>query len=361
MRTSSTNTTLLPQSSFSFSGGGSNRFLTIVPAADQTGSATVSVSVSDGSSTIASSFNLTVVRDDSYRLTPLWSTAPNAQPYFNTVGGRAGAPNQRTLGYNALSNHLYVVSREHDTSSNFTIAAVDADTGAFVYNLNTNGVDFIGQVGLVGIGVADDGAIYAANVDSAGDPTATNWKLYRRANGDSNTLPQLVFSGDPWGTGATYRWGDSIAVRGAGTNTQVIVDNREASVTPFVAIFHPTDSELTNFASSYLFTDNATGANIVARHIQFGVGNTFWQKRKGTPLVHSSYDLIGGSPSFSTTIGVCRRSRRVDFAREMELPLQTFARPHWSPDHSLFLRNSRLCCPSHFLKRIKLSSHLIKQ
>src|SRR5438477_8752397 len=57
---SSSNPTLLPDSNLIFGGSGSNRTVTATPAANQFGSATVTVRVSDGSLSSSAAFNLTV-------------------------------------------------------------------------------------------------------------------------------------------------------------------------------------------------------------------------------------------------------------------------------------------------------------
>lgn len=57
----SDNAALLPKSAFTFGGSGENRTLTITPPAGQTGIATVTVIVSDGSVAAATDFKVTVV------------------------------------------------------------------------------------------------------------------------------------------------------------------------------------------------------------------------------------------------------------------------------------------------------------
>lgn len=56
----STNTALIPVSSITFGGSASNRTVGILPATNQTGSAMITITVSDGSATSSSSFLLTV-------------------------------------------------------------------------------------------------------------------------------------------------------------------------------------------------------------------------------------------------------------------------------------------------------------
>ncbi len=57
---SSSNTTLLPLSSIVLGGSGTNRTVTLTPAADQSGSADITLTVSDGALTATSQFTLTV-------------------------------------------------------------------------------------------------------------------------------------------------------------------------------------------------------------------------------------------------------------------------------------------------------------
>ncbi|MBF0371170.1 MAG: tandem-95 repeat protein [Magnetococcales bacterium] len=61
---SSDNTTLVPESNISFGGSGENRSVTITPANNQTGSATITITVSDGESSASDSFTLTVGGDN---------------------------------------------------------------------------------------------------------------------------------------------------------------------------------------------------------------------------------------------------------------------------------------------------------
>ena len=59
----SNNQTLVPDSNIKISGNGANRGIEITPAASQTGKATITVTVDDGSSTASESFDLTVTGD----------------------------------------------------------------------------------------------------------------------------------------------------------------------------------------------------------------------------------------------------------------------------------------------------------
>src|SRR5438552_14160765 len=56
----SSNPTLVPVANIVFGGSGANRTVTVTPALNQTGTATITVTVSDGSLTASQSFALTV-------------------------------------------------------------------------------------------------------------------------------------------------------------------------------------------------------------------------------------------------------------------------------------------------------------
>ena len=82
----------------------------------------------------------------------------------------------------------------------------------------------IGTIGLGAIGVAEDGAIYACNVDTAGI-----WKLYRWADSGSRSVPTLSFcpvTPSCPAVARALRFGDEMSVRGSGINTEILIDNR---------------------------------------------------------------------------------------------------------------------------------------
>jgi hypothetical protein len=173
-----------------------------------------------------------------------------------------------------------------------TIYVLNAVTGGFQYKLNTNGYNYTGNIPLCGIAVADDGAIYACNNDTVGTGFPA-FKIYRWANSDPNTPPQLIYSGDPLG-GVNARWGDALDARGSGLNTVLIADNRQPAAAnplliPAVFVLQPGDAFFTNFTGKYyaLDTNNnpaLTGSSI-GHSLRFdAVGTNFWQKHYGQAL-----------------------------------------------------------------------------
>jgi hypothetical protein len=265
-----------------------------------------------GVSTSAVAIASVYLPQDEYSLQPIWQTAPGTQPYL--IGINGGSPNQRTIAYNALSNHLYVVARSSGSTSNYVIFALNASDGSIVSALNTNGIyngGAVGEggIGLVGIGVADDGAIYACNEapDACGcGPTGTPdslFRVYRWADGDTNTLPVQIFAGDPAGATSPIRWGDTLTVRGSGMSTEILLDSQLGN---YAAILKPADPSMTTFTNAFMVVPSQNSpafGSTIGRSLQFGSANTLWQKRMGTPFRLSSYDLAGHSSVTVTNLG----------------------------------------------------------
>lgn len=275
-----------------------------------------SVVVSNPSGSATSAVAALTVVGDFISLTPLWSVSPaDSQPWMN-LSAATGVPNQRTIAYNALSNHLYVISRSSNTTSNYVIHVLNATNGTLLHPLKTNGIQSHvgkGGIGLVGIAVADDGAIYACNEapDAAGsagaDPTSL-FRIYRWANANSNTTPALIFSGDPTGGNSPMRWGDNLTARGSGTNTQLLLDMTYFGATSgtngFAAILSPVNQYITNFSARWFTTTNY--ADTVGRSLAFDLANSaIWQKAPGKPLCKINFDpaiSLGGAHIAATNV-----------------------------------------------------------
>jgi hypothetical protein len=198
---------------------------------------------------------------------PLWSIKPGSRSWIPTTDS-SSAPVVRSIAYSAVSNQLYVASRQGGTN----IYVLNGNTGADLYSLNMTGVTG-GDIGLVSIAVADDGAVYANNVITAGDTTGAV-TIYKWATPDSNTPPTIAYNAI---INPGIRWGDTLAARGSGVDTQLLMDDTGAAAGPWeTAIFSTVDG--TNFSSS-IFFHNYTG-NIIGHEISWGPTNTFYLKKK---------------------------------------------------------------------------------
>jgi hypothetical protein len=298
---------------------GANTYFIDIPNVQTNNSGTVYKVIASnaaGSSTSVESVLSVVNPGDLYHLVQLWSLG-DPEGFMSATGG--GTPPERTIAYNSLSNQLLVVKG----NSPVKISVVNPDTGTVLYTLRTDGIvtGTAQTILLAGIGVADDGAVYAANVAQSDN----SFKVYRWADTGPTTLPQIIFGtnsssgaaypdGNPVQdlTGTThYRFGDNLAVRGSGVDTEIVLDNQNIS-TKYVAILRPTDNTMTNWGSTGYLLQNTVGSygseaygTAIGRSLQFGpimpspFGDvpTFWQKRysaAGAPLAAMGYTPGGG-------------------------------------------------------------------
>lgn len=228
----------------------------------------------------------------SYQLNTMWSIAPQF-PYDWVSTNNT----QRGLAYNAATTHLLSVSRYPAT--NAAVYILNSETGDLLGNLSTNGIfpDINFPLNLVG--VADDGVVYACNltVDSTNTALGNNgpFRIYRWAN--ESAEPALAYLGDPSNADTNVnhrRFGDSFAVRGFGTNTEMIVGTRAGKIAA-----HFTTIDGTNFTHQKLDAPQLVGAVAMAT-ISFGASNTFFVKTESNvntnyPLQQFSYDAVAGT------------------------------------------------------------------
>jgi hypothetical protein len=217
-------------------------------------------------------------------MAPLWSRAPNAASFFLTADNT-----QRGLAFNAPSNHVLVVSR----SPSNAVHVLDANTGAYLHALDMTGVSG-GLFAVNVLGVADDGAVFVANLTTTG----TDFKLYRWENDAPTTVASVVYDAAIFGNLFGSRIGDTIDVRGAGAGTEVILS---ANLSSSVAIFTTTDG--VNYTSTVMDVVGApsnAGGGFARLGVAFGKANSFWGKSSVLELTRVGYDLTTLSNGFVT-------------------------------------------------------------
>jgi hypothetical protein len=210
-------------------------------------------------------------------VTPLWNASVGAFSFLTT------GDNTRGLAYDTNSHRVVVASY----SSGSTLYLLDGNTGAYIGAMNMPGSGFPGLLGGIDqVGVADDGAVYACNLVNAGG----TFDLYQWSAPDTTGTAVLAFTGDP-GPGYNDRWGDTMAVRGAGTATQILLGSKGTNVVLFTTTdgtsFTPTLIAITNVPSGF-----------AGNGVAFGAGNTFWAKETGGDLYEVAFDpaaQTGGS------------------------------------------------------------------
>ena len=216
--------------------------------------------------------------------TPVWHLSPGDRPYLTSDN------NQRGLAYNPATTNLVMVSR----SISNAIYVLDSKTGAHLRTLNTDPTIISGGFFAVNmIGVADDGAVYACNL-SLSENTLT---IYRWDNDSSNSAPAIAYGPtDP----VAGRWGDTMAVRGGGNNTQILLAARDGGM---YALFTTADSGATFTSTTITVADAASDTFTLG--LSFGQTNSFWTKISGGVLRHIEFDLAAGTgvsaQTFATT------------------------------------------------------------
>lgn len=197
---------------------------------------------------------------------------------------------QRGIAVNPVTGNVLVPSRVAATNAIFVL---DGATGADIGILNavhpeglTNMFIFGAGTGVTfplnTVGAADDGAVYVGNL-VVSNATSVNFRILRWSSDDvspANT-PLVAWSGNPGdfnGGANSWRWGDAMAIRGAGTNTQILV----TSDSRYIALFRTLDG--TNFTPTVLSITNLTTTGQSQRGVAFAEGDTFWIKNQGVAL-----------------------------------------------------------------------------
>jgi uncharacterized lipoprotein YddW (UPF0748 family) len=218
-----------------------------------------------------------IVPTPNTRTIPLWDIPADSRPHITS------GSTERGLAFNPVNGHLLVVSRAGGSG----VYVLNSTNGADLYSLNLGAGAISGGTFAVNmIGVAADGAVYVGNLTTSG--TTTAFRLYRWANDNPGTTPTVAYSGDPV-AGSAERWGDTLDVRGAGLDTQVLIGSRSG-----------TNAVVFTTANGSTFTPNpiavSGGANsMFGLGIAFGTSNTFWGKINSAALRQVSFNIGSGT------------------------------------------------------------------
>jgi len=206
------------------------------------------------------------------RATKLWSVPGGGQDFMTTGN------TERGVAYNAANNHVLVVSRTADVG----LHVLDGDSGAKLWQMNLETSIVAGSnpggFRLNMVGVADDGVVYAANLDTGG----SLYTIYRWENDSAEAFPSIAWTGDP---AFGQRVGDTFTVRGSGINTQILISTRNSAS---VVVFTTFDGF--NFTPNALEISGAAPGQL-GLGVAFGAGDTLWGKVGGQQLIHASFDL----------------------------------------------------------------------
>jgi hypothetical protein len=188
---------------------------------------------------------------------PAGLTAANTYADYSWYGANN---NVRGVAANPVNGNVLV----SDTSQNVRVLN---SSGVYLHTLSKTGLASSGAtLNMVQVGVADDGVVYASNLVLNTSPSPlNNFKIWRWQD-DSNPAPDplpdpftpvaptlawpvlpapteqdpfpVLPPGDPAGGTNNQRWGDTMDVRGGGSNTKLVFGARN---NPVLAIFTTTD------------------------------------------------------------------------------------------------------------------------
>ena len=229
-------------------------------------------------------------------VTQLWSIAPGATGYSYLTTG----DDNRGVAYDTNSQRVVVASRSPG------LYILDGNTGTNIGTLNVSGVSG-GTFALDQVGIADDGAVYAGNLVLAG---GAGFTLYSWGAPTNNAPNAVAFQDTSGILGTADRWGDTMAVRGSGLNTQIILGSRAGTN---IALLTTTDG--INFSGQVIAITNAP-SGFAGLGIDFGPGNTIYAKNNLAHLYQIGFDSVnnvGGvlldypnpakTPTYMTVIG----------------------------------------------------------
>ena len=206
-------------------------------------------------------------------VTQLWTLAAGSRPYLD-----GSTYNTRGLAYDANSGTVLVCDHQN-------IYVLASTNGSDLFQLNTLGLPVVGYSAwlLDQIGVADDGVVYGANLSLDGTTFAiTSWSSVS-SGASLNAAWGGTAGADPTG-GTGDRCGDTMAVRGAGTSTEILIGSYSGT---HVVLFTTTDG--LNFMANPIAITNVP-AGFSGQGIAFGAGNTFWTKSPGYLLRQVAFE-----------------------------------------------------------------------
>jgi len=220
-------------------------------------------------------------------LTPAWRVLAGERDSINTDS------TQRGLAFNPVSGNVLYVSR----SGSNIVAVLDAATGAEKHRLATT--DSEGFSVITGatipvnmIGVAEDGAVYVANLNLPAAGSGAALRVYRW---DSDAVDAAPVALDIPDLPADVRFGDTFAVRGRGDTTELLFGSRSSTSFAIVTVTGGV------FTTTKVYSADGVSAGGFGLGVAFGPGNSVFGTASGSPIVHVAFDPATGSATLART------------------------------------------------------------
>jgi len=134
--------------------------------------------------------------------------------------------------------------------------------------------------------------------------SSTPYYLHQWADDTTNSTPDLVFSGDPAGSVTpNLRWGDNLAVRGAGANTQILL--APGSGTSVVLLQTASGQNFQTEIPPVVIAVAGVPSGFAQLGLAFGPGtNTFWAQQYNDQLYLVQFDPVAGVGTVLATLSV---------------------------------------------------------
>jgi WD40 repeat protein len=206
----------------------------------------------------------------------IWTIAPDERAYVTTGN------TERGLALNPSTGNVLLLGRAGSPQVYVLDPATGSDgseeTGSprslNVQDENFESIITGGTFPLNLVGAADDGAVFACNLATS----LGTVRIYRWADDSPETPVSIAYSGDPLaelpepGTGQDIRFGDNFAVRGSGTDTQLLQSARNGK---YILLYTTEDG--TTFTPQ-VFTTPTTISGQIGFSVAFDSGNIIWAK-----------------------------------------------------------------------------------
>jgi glucose/arabinose dehydrogenase len=231
---SSSNPTLVPNANIVFGGSGANRTVTVTPAANQSGTATITITVSDGALSTPTSFGLTVsALNDAPTISPIANQTTTAGvavgPLSFTVGDVETAAGSLTLSGSSSNQALVpdgsIAFGGSGASRTVTVTPAPAATGSATITIT------------VSDGSASTPTSFGLTVTAAGNTAPTISPIANRTANEDTSTGAIAFT-----VGDAQTAAGSLTVSGTSNNAVLVPNgsivfggtgaNRTVTITP---------------------------------------------------------------------------------------------------------------------------------
>ncbi len=338
---SSSNPTVVPNANIVFGGSGALRTVTVTPAANQSGTATVTVSVSDGSLSTNDTFVLTIVAvNDVPTISNIAdrSVAQDAStgPVAFTVGDvetaaaslvLAGGSSNQNLVPNANivfggsgANRTVTVTPAAGQSGAATITltvgdGTDSAADTFLLTVVPNTVPNISNIADQGINEDTATAALAFTVGDA--ETAAGSLAVSGSSSDQNLVPNagIAFGGS--GANRTVTVTPAADQSGTATITVTVTDGISSASDTFVLTVNPVNDPptISNIADRSVVQDTSTGpVAFTVGDVESAAGSLTLNGSSSNPAVVPDANIVFGGTGANRTVTVTPAAGQVGSA-----------------------------------------------